>query len=169
MSGKFGQHDVREQVPVFLHFLQCGLTNSKLAVLVSRYAQSGSGKRQDFTRSVGNCCTGVMICSKWEWKKTRFYKVCWQNYKCRSKWDWKKTRFYKVCWQNSKHRPHRSLSLPSDHPPLNPQFHISNPDSLVLGPSQHYELYYICTTVTLWVGTAAFDDDDVEQIENLVY
>jgi hypothetical protein len=43
MSGKFGQHDVREQVPVFA-FLQCGLTNSKLAVLVSRYARVGVEK-----------------------------------------------------------------------------------------------------------------------------
>jgi hypothetical protein len=41
MSGKFSQHDLREQVlVVFLHFCcKCGLTNSKLAVLVSRYAQ----------------------------------------------------------------------------------------------------------------------------------
>ncbi len=43
MSGKFGQHDVREQVPVFA-FLQCGLTNSKLAVLVAQYAQVGLEK-----------------------------------------------------------------------------------------------------------------------------
>ncbi len=55
----------------YLHFYNVGLTNSKLVVLVSRHAQSGSGKRQDFT------------CSKWEWKGTRFYKGSWHNSKCR--------------------------------------------------------------------------------------
>lgn len=58
---KFGEHDVREQVPVFA-FLQCGLTNSKLAVLVSRYAcSSGSGKRQDFTRSAGKTVNATHV------------------------------------------------------------------------------------------------------------
>lgn len=81
------------------------------------------------------CCTGVTICMlEWEWKKTRFYKVSWQNSKC---------------------HPRRSLS-PSDHPrPSIPQFHISNPDSLVLGPAS-ITSYNICSTVTLWVGTDAF-------------
>jgi hypothetical protein len=50
LMNKFGQHDVREQVPVFA-FLQCG-----------------AHKQQ-------TCCTGVTTCSKWEWKETRFYML----------------------------------------------------------------------------------------------
>jgi hypothetical protein len=77
LMNKFGQHDVREQVPVFA-FLQCG-----------------AHKQQ-------TCCTGVTTCSKWEWKKTRFYKGSWHNSKC---------------------RPHRSLSPPTI-PPQSPISHI---------------------------------------------
>ncbi len=92
----------------YLHFYNVGLTNSKLVVLVSRHAQSGSGKRQDFTRAVG---TTVNVA-------------------------------------------HIDL-YPLRPSPLNPQFHISNPDSLVLGPIQHYHLLRICPMVNTlgWVRT----------------
>jgi hypothetical protein len=39
-------------------------------------------------------------------------------------WEWKKTRFYKVSWQNSKCCPRRSLSPPTTPAPQSPISHI---------------------------------------------
>ncbi len=134
MSGKFSQHDVREQVFQYLHFCKCGLTNSKLAVLVSQYAQSvGVEKDKILTRSVGKTVNADDIDPS-------------------------------------------PLLRPPPHP-QSPISHIQNPDSLVLGPSQHYQLLHMFYGYTLgglgcflW-GKVDFlkFDDDVEHIQNLVY
>jgi hypothetical protein len=91
------------------------------------------------------------------------------------KWGWKKTRFYKVSWQNSKCRPRRSLS-PSDHPrPSIPNF--TYPTQIVwfwVQPALQATTYVLrlhfgwVQMLSLGKWTVKFDDD-VEQIQNLVY